>query len=248
MPSHRAIETAHNDIVRLCHAGLDSTTLRHKTMRRLRAVLPVDSFWFATADPATLLFTGSLVDSIPEKATPLFIANEFLENDVNKWTRLAQAKLPVNSLYLATKGMPDRSPRYRDICLPLGFGDELRAALRTGHSSWGFMCLHRERNGSRFTEAEVAMLAALAPHIAQGLRAALLLDHAESTDGTKGPGLLLLAEDMSLVAATEAGRYWLSEISDRPNRQELPQAIYAIVARLAALERGNFSAGLAPRA
>ncbi len=248
MPSRHVIETAHNSIIRLCHAGLDSATLRRETMRHLRHVLPADSFWFATADPATLLFTGSLVDSIPEKATPLFIANEFLQDDVNKWTRLARAKLPVNSLYLATKGMPNRSPRYRDICLPLGFGDELRAALRTGNSSWGFMCLHRERNGSRFTEAEVAMLAALAPHIAQGLRAALLLDRAESADGIKGPGLLLLAADLSLMAATEAGRYWLSEISDTPNRQELPQAIYATVARLAALERSSSSVGLAPRA
>lgn len=248
MPSHYAIQKAHNDIVRLCHTGLDSATLRRETMRRLRHVLPVDSFWFATADPATLLFTGSVVDSIPENATPLFIANEFLQNDVNKWTQLARAKLPVNSLYLATKGMPKRSPRYRDICLPLGFGDELRAALRTGNSSWGFMCLHRERNGSRFSQAEVAMLAALAPHIAQGLRAALLLKRAENTDGIKGPGLLLLARDLSLMAATEAGRYWLSEISDTPTQQELPQAIYAIVARLIALEHGSYSTGLAPRA
>lgn len=251
MLSRHAIEMAQNDVVRLCHAGLDSGSVRRETMRRLRDVLPVDAFWFATADPATLLFTGSVVDSIPEKATPLFIENEFLQNDVNKWTQLAAAQRPVNSLYLATKGSPDDSPRYRDICLPFGFGDELRAALRTGNCSWGFMCLHRECNSSRFTEVEIAVLAALAPHIAQGLRSALLLEHVESTDDIKGPGLLVLAEDLSLMAATEPGRYWLSEIGDMPTRQELPQAIYATVGRLLALERGgngNTSAGVAPRA
>jgi DNA-binding CsgD family transcriptional regulator len=247
VPNHHAIETARNDIVRLCHTGLDSPTLRRKAIRRLRHVLPVDSFWFATADPATLLFTGSLVDSIPEKATPLFIANEFLQNDVNKWTQLAEARLPINSLYLATNGSPGNSPRYRDICLPLGFGDELRAALRTGKVCWGFMCLHRERNGSRFTGAEISILAGLAPHIAQGLRAALLLERAKHSDGTKGPGLLLLAADLSLTAANEAGQYWLSEIRDMPSRKELPQAVYATVARLAALERGGHISELAPR-
>jgi hypothetical protein len=96
--------TARQDIVRLCHSGLDSVSLRREVMRRLRRTLPVDSFWFATVDPTTLLFTGALAEAIPEKATPLFVANEFLQNDVNKWTQLAAARPSVNSLYFATKG------------------------------------------------------------------------------------------------------------------------------------------------
>jgi len=204
MLSSHSVVTARQDVIRLCHSGLDSVALRREAMRRLRRILPMDSFWFATADPATLLFTGSLVDAIPEKATPLFIANEFLQDDVNKWTRLASARPSVNSLYVATKGRLADSPRYRDICVPLGFGDELRAALHTGNACWGFMCLHRERKGSNFTAEEAALLADLAPHLGQGLRAALLFDHVEET-GSDGPGLLLLAEDLSLASTTAAG-------------------------------------------
>jgi hypothetical protein len=85
MLSNHSAVTARRDIVRLCHSGLDSLSLRCEAMRRLRQVLPIESFWFATADPATLLFTGSLVEEIPEEATPLFVANEFLQNDVNKF-------------------------------------------------------------------------------------------------------------------------------------------------------------------
>src|SRR5438046_2773808 len=110
MPTSHSIASARQDIIRLCHSGLDSIALRREAMRRLRRILPVDSYWFATADPSTLLFTGSVVDAIPERATPLFVTNEFLQDDVNKWTDLAAARPPVNSLYLATKGRLADSP------------------------------------------------------------------------------------------------------------------------------------------
>lgn len=236
MISSRSATAVRRDVIRLCHSGLDSLRLRAEAIRCLRRVLPVDSFWFATADPATLLFTGSLVEAIPEEATPLFVANEFLQDDVNKWVQLAGARTPVNTLYFATGGRLEQSSRYRDICLPLGFGDELRAALRSDGTCWGFMCLHRERNGANFTSGEAALLAELTPHLAAGLRAALLLERAEAPHMADAPGLLLLAKDLSLIAATPAGQEWLSEIMDHPTRHELPQVIYATVARLTALE------------
>ena len=70
MDKHGAARAA-QDIVRLCHAGLDSRTLRVEALRR-SASHPGDSFLFATADPATLLFTSSVVEDIPEHATAAF--------------------------------------------------------------------------------------------------------------------------------------------------------------------------------
>ena len=82
-----------------------------------------------------------------------FVANEFLQADVNKWVQLARASHPANGLYQATLGNPESSTRYREILAPLGFGDELRAALIDGGLCWGFMCLHREKSspGTRAT-------------------------------------------------------------------------------------------------
>src|SRR5687767_5083253 len=94
------------DIIRLCHAGLDSHALRVAALRRLRTVVPVDAAFCATVDPATLLFTGSMVEEIPEHATPAFLANEFLQDDVTKFVQLARAARPVQSLYAATRGEP----------------------------------------------------------------------------------------------------------------------------------------------
>jgi len=236
MPSGHTVASGRQEIVQLCHIGLDSIALRREAIRRLKRLVPIDSFWFATADPLTLLFTSSLVDGIPEKATPLFVTNEFLQDDVNKFTQLATTRPSVNSLYFATQGRLNDSTRYRDICVPLGFGDELRAALHTGAECWGFMCLHREKNGSNFTAMEAATVAAIVPHLGHGLRAALLLSQAKKAHDEGAPGLLLLAEDLSLAAATPAGERWLSEITDMPTRRELPQVVYAAVARLVAIE------------
>src|SRR5262245_49577480 len=93
-------------IIRLRHTGLDAHSFRVEALRRLRKVVPVDAIFCATVDPATLLFTGSMVEEIPEAATPAFLTNEFLQDDVNKFVHLARAARPVQSLYAATRGEP----------------------------------------------------------------------------------------------------------------------------------------------
>ena len=142
------------DIMRLCHAGLDTRTLRVEALRRLRKIVPVDAAFCATVDPATLLFTGSLTEEIPQSTTLAFLTNEFLQDDVTKFVHLAHAARPVQSLYAATRDEPNLSPRYREILAPIGFGDELRAALRIGDVTWGVLCLHRDLTGPGFTPTE----------------------------------------------------------------------------------------------
>ncbi|HEX5499232.1 MAG TPA: GAF domain-containing protein, partial [Thermomicrobiales bacterium] len=158
-----ALRRTEQAIIRLCHAGLDSRSLRIEALRRLRAVVPIDAAFWATVDPATLLFTGSVVEEIPESITPAFLTNEFLQDDVNKFVQLAHAARPVQSLYAATRDEPAASWRYREILAPIGLGDELRAALRAGSVTWGAMCLHRDLTGAPFSPAEAAFLERVAP-------------------------------------------------------------------------------------
>jgi len=170
-----------------------------------------------------------------------FVENEFLKDDSVKFARLARGRTPVDSLGVATKGELASSARYQEILAPMDLGDELRAALVVGSKCWGFMCLHRERSSPNFTPAEAAFLAKLTPHLAEGLRTALLIGHGRVTaPPPEGPGLLLLGDDLSLAAITPAAEGWLAEVakSNWPNSSELPGAVYAIVARLRALERG----------
>ena len=47
---------------------------------------------------ATLLFTGAVVDEILERASPRFIENEFLQDDVNKCVCMARSNMLMMNL------------------------------------------------------------------------------------------------------------------------------------------------------
>src|ERR687897_361283 len=215
MNGSRSAERVGQEIVRLCHAGLDSRTLRVEVIRHLRKLIPVDASFFATADPATLLFTSTVVDDVLAHATTRFVENEFLKDDSVKFASLARGRSPVDSLGVATEGKLARSTRYQEILAPMDLGDELRAALVVGSKCWGFMCLHRERSGPNFAPAEAAFLAKLTPHLAEGLRTALLIGDGRATSQPpEGPGLLLLGDDLSLAAITPAAEGCLAEVTE----------------------------------
>jgi DNA-binding CsgD family transcriptional regulator len=242
MEGSRPAERVREQIVRLCHAGLDSRTFRVEAIRSLRKIIPLDVSFFATADPATLLYTSAVRDDFLAQATPLFLEREFLKDDPIQFARLARGRSPVDSLGMATKGELTQSPRYQEILAPLELGDELRAVLKAGSKCWGFMCLHRERSSPNFTPAEATLLAKLTPYLAEGLRASLLIGGTQATSlPPEGPGLVLLGDDLSLAAITPAAEGWLAEVaqSDWPSSSELPETVYAVAARLLALERGS---------
>ncbi len=243
-----AAQRSRREIIRLCHSGLESAALRLAAIQAMRKVIPVDSFWFATVDPATILPTGSVIAGIPEYATPLFLENEFGQEDVNKFVALARSRAPVEHLLGATGGDMAHSERYREILVPLGLGDELRAVLRSDGAAWGVMCLHRRLEDPPFSARDLAFVQELVPHLTEGLRTALLRSQAVQVPVAEGPGLLLVADDGTVVATTPAADVWLEELGDWPVRDEAPQAVRAVAARLWELERGVArQQGLMPR-
>src|SRR6516225_5941054 len=93
------------EIVRLCHSALDSRTLRVEVLKRLQTALPFAGSFFSTTDPATLLFTSSLLDfPVPTWARVRLIENEFLQEDFNKFLHLLKHHLPVGVLSEQTRG------------------------------------------------------------------------------------------------------------------------------------------------
>ena len=74
---------------RLGNAGLDVAQFRRQSLGMLRSLISVDAAFFATVDPATLLFTGALAEEPLAAATSLFLHNEFGLDDVNKFAHLA---------------------------------------------------------------------------------------------------------------------------------------------------------------
>jgi GAF domain-containing protein len=186
MPARAVGQRTKQRVNRLCHAGLDSRTLRLEVVQALRRVVPVDATFFATLGPATLLFTDALSEGVLQDAALSFLDNEFLEDDVNKFVGLARSRTPVWTLAQATARALEDSPRYRDILAPCALGDELRAVRRSGSLPWGCLCLHRERGAPGFRAAEASFIAELAPHIAAALRASLLAGRLEERNRQSG--------------------------------------------------------------
>jgi DNA-binding CsgD family transcriptional regulator len=190
----------------------------------------VDALWWATVDPSTLLFTNAYREELPGDSVPYFVDNEFLDDDVNKWTELASFSTGVRTLAAATDGKLERSSRYRDIFEPMGLADELRAVLRTRGAVWGFMCLHREA-GATFSAPEQSLVARIAPHLAEGIRLGLLMQCAANDDLVQTPGLILLAPDNSMIGKNPAAEQWLQELNWLESG-ETPVEIHSLAARL----------------
>ncbi len=226
-----ALDNLTDAVIKACRSGLAPEALRAEVLPRLRQVVPVDALWWAAVDPATMLFTQAFREGLPAESGSYFIANEFLDDDVNKWTDLAQQPASVATLMTATDGKPARSQRYTDIFAPLGLQDELRAVLRTRGRCWGYLCLHREAR-SAFTPEEARFVQRIAPHLGEGIRMGLLTQACTYEDPGQGPGLVLLAADATLTGMNEAAAGWLEELGVPADGSELPVEITTLALRL----------------
>ncbi|HEX5619886.1 MAG TPA: helix-turn-helix transcriptional regulator, partial [Solirubrobacteraceae bacterium] len=128
------------------------------------------------------------------------------------------------------------SERHREIRSPHGHGDELRAALVDDGTTWGALTLLRGADCEPFSPDAAAVVAAVTPHLAEGLRRALLLpdeehDWAEPHDDAAG--VVVLAADGSTASADDVAAAWLDELGATTS---VPPVIAAVAghARLAA--------------
>ena len=243
-------ESIRLECARLCHSSLDSRTLRIELLKRLRKILPFDYAYFSTTDPVTQFGTSVvLADDPPSWLMPLFVENEFLQDDFNKFSDMLRHRQPVAVLSEATGYDLNRSQRYRDMLVPLDMGDELRSVFVTEGACWGTLCLHRGQAESGYTAGEAAFLTQLVPHIAEGLRKALLIDDASLASTPDGPSALILAEDLSPLAMTPAAEHWLSELAGMGpwDRLTLPLPVRSVAAGLQAVEHGLAAANLTPK-
>ena len=209
-----SLERGHERFVGLLHRGLELSAFFDAADRTLLRVLPFDSSCWLTLDPATLLPTSHFTRQIGSDHLMALAANEFLEEDVNKFAVLARSSPPVGILSKATHGDLRRSPRFAKVLAPHGYadGDELRAVFLEGESVWGCVALHRRRG--TFEDREAAVVAEVGGYIAEGIRRAILATALAADGEPDPPGLILLRGDDSVESVTPAANRWLGEILD----------------------------------
>jgi DNA-binding CsgD family transcriptional regulator len=161
---------------------------------------------------------------------------------------VARARQGLRTLGQATRGALGRSARYREILEPIGLGDELRAALRVRGDCWGVVCLHRELHAPAFSAGEARLMQQLAPHLGEAIRTGLLRTAALDPQAVgSGPGVVMLAPDLTVVGMTPAGGRWLEELPPAPPGLPAPAALCAVALRLRGLQAAIPPAAPLPR-
>jgi DNA-binding CsgD family transcriptional regulator len=178
---------------------------------------------------------GLLLQAWHDRARKL-IHNEYFEPDFVKFRDLTRRPVPVDTLCRATGGELTRSTRYRTLQADLGYGDELRAVFRYGDSAWGAACIARSASDPPFSEAEVAFVARVCEPLTRALRMSHLLTAGVAGDGPGGlagppsPGVLVIADDGTVISQTDAARYWLAQLPpERAPGLDLPVSVLAAV-------------------
>jgi DNA-binding CsgD family transcriptional regulator len=211
--------------------AVEPLTLELDVVRQIDRVVPFDRWCGLVTDPVTAHPTGGYHDEgLPPPRLPRLLEIENGdEPDFVSLRALARSRTRARTLGEATKGDLARSPRYRDVLEPSGVRHEVRVALRCSSGAWGALVLMRGTDAPDFTPAEVDLLSAVSPVVAEGLCRTIVLGRRPTAPGT-GPGLLLctVGDEISVDHANEPARRRLTELDDA-STGGLPYSIACLV-------------------
>ncbi len=239
----RRYRVAYDSITRLCGLGLPDGELFARVSGQLRTAVDFRTAGWLRLDPVTLLpMPGLLLQSDHDRVRQI-IHSEYFEPDVVKFRELARWPVPAESLWRATGGQPQQSPRYR-ILADLGHGDDLRVVFRCGGTVWGSACLARSAADPPFSPDDVSFLARVSEPVGRGLRLSHLLAGDRLADSAQ-PGILVLGDDDSVISVTEPARDWLAELPpDRARGLDLPAVVVSAASRARALAAARPGTGI----
>ncbi len=110
-----------------------------------------------------------------------------------------------------------------------GLGDELRASASNGDATWGTATLVRAAGEPVFSDDETRWVNAVAAELGRGLRAGLAATPGLPAGGS--PGMIVLAADGRIEAATGEAERWLARLPSPYPREYVPLAVEAVALR-----------------
>lgn len=227
-----ARQRAHERIAALAVRASDLVNFWRESSDVIARVVPnyQTPCWY-TLDPASLLITSHFNEGIVELPHD-GLASEYYDDDVNKLVDVARSSSGISTLHESTGGDPSTSPRWQRN-ITMGGDQEMIAALRAKSGEvWGALGLYREPGQPMFDEQDLAFVRAIAPHLAEGARRALLLGEATDPEGPDAPGLIIVTDRWEIESTTPGVRHWLSELPDGDwQAGRLPSAVLAVAAR-----------------
>lgn len=212
-PSRSEEAEVFRSVKRACYAGLDSITLRAEVARRISPLIPSDAYSLATVDPDTGLFTHAVAEGLPGTLLGAWVEHVYPFETAAGVIDQARTGQTVTTEKSATTAELFRSE---------GFEHEMRIVLAARGDLWGFSCLLRQAGAPAFNRRESDFMRRIAPHVAQGLCAAALLDVGSREAGPaqtdddlgNGPGVIVLDARGRVQLRNAAGAMHLEDLAD----------------------------------
>jgi DNA-binding CsgD family transcriptional regulator len=178
----------------LCYRGLDSAALRLRAGQLLARHLRVASFCFPALDPGTGLPVHSVSEGLVTEAVEALhrVLLTTPTADPGRWASGERRVAPIEDLVTPDQLRTD--PYVTDVLLASDLHYEAQISCASGGRTWGHLCLRRRLVDGPFVRHELRLLAALAPHLTAGLRAAAARVALASSPGSStgvvvlGPG------------------------------------------------------------
>src|SRR5918911_520584 len=243
MLSTTQLQRSRERLLRLCQAELDVDELRLELVAELKRAIGFAFWCWPLVDPVSWIPACALSEHEPMLRVfgRYMTLMECGPEDINGYQALARSRSAVGLLHHATAGDPQRSVRGRELYLPLGLRDELRAVLRDGRGCWGYLNLQREGGDAPFDPEVGAFIAELVPAFAAALRRSLHRGTV-TAPADSPPGVLILDDQLRLRAQTASAKHWLQAMAlgASPSSPPLvPPAVSAVAARLLGQEAGG---------
>jgi DNA-binding CsgD family transcriptional regulator len=212
-----------SELERIVAQRLDAEPLFAALLELLkRDGLRFDGACWHVTDPLTGLFTRTgAIGALPGDYRTA-VELELFTDDVAKLAELGGRRVPVASLVDETAGLPEASPRWREMIAPDGHRDELRAVFADPFGRWGSIGLFRA--DVPFDAGDRALLGAVVPLVAQALRVGAAM--ARASGAAPVPGVLVLDGDDRLETIDPTARTLLGDAE-----AGLPGAVHVVIAR-----------------
>lgn len=215
------------DVEEICRLDLKPKVLRRRVGERLGQLMTASAWGFATVDPKTLLLCDEVSAGLSAESALASLHNEYLTDDVMKFSTLARSPVVAGTLSTATGGEPERSSRYRTVLPLIDARHELRASLVVSGRCWGAIGIYRSGAEPDFSAVDVAVLQRLSAPLGAALRRSAR--HAAAAVGHESTGVILLDQRLRLVSHNAAAEQWLDELVTFPGR--LPVAVLDVAVR-----------------
>ncbi len=224
-------------VERIAGQPLDDRSLRSRLLDALREDVAFDAHAWVLTDPETSVGSSPLA-AVPDLTRlPSLVRAKYL-TEVNRWTRLGDR---FASLHAVTGGELARSRVWREEWRSFDVSDVASGVFRDRYGCWAFLDLWRVGSARPFTAAELAHLDSALGILTEALRRSQSRTFVTEgpTSGMPGPVVLVLDEDLRVLAETEQTTKLLGQLLPTPeDRQPIPAAAYNVAAQLLARREG----------